>query len=202
MTRPPARAQWIIAAFVAVFVGTVLAAAAALVSSQEREALEQARQDGHTFDLDAEVIREDGVYAWAFIRCEPSSSLGFGGIAPAGRKSSRPRCQWTRVLSKVAWPMRMSVSPREPSTPRYSATFGRRRSASSRSTFDSACARAIARLQAVVDFPSPGSDEVMTTVRGGLSTSTYCRFVRIVRKASERGLPRSVTSGLVLASGS
>ncbi|MBI5269096.1 MAG: response regulator [Burkholderiales bacterium] len=55
MTRPPARAQWIIVAFVAVFVGTVLAAAAALVSSQEREALEQARQRTERFIAGAEA---------------------------------------------------------------------------------------------------------------------------------------------------
>ena len=30
------------------------------------------------------------------------SSLGFGGMAPAGRKSNRPRCQWMIVLSRVA----------------------------------------------------------------------------------------------------
>ncbi|WP_374675264.1 ATP-binding protein [Ideonella sp.] len=55
MTRPPVRAQWIIAAFVAVFVGTVLAAAAALIGSQEREALEQARQRTERFIAGAEA---------------------------------------------------------------------------------------------------------------------------------------------------
>ena len=49
------------------------------------------------------------------------------------------------------------MRPRDPSTPRYSATFGRRRSASRSRTFEPACATAMARLQAVVDLPSAGS---------------------------------------------
>ena len=41
-----------------------------------------------------------------------------------------------------------------------------------RSTFEPACASAIARLQAVVVLPSCGIEEVITALRGGLSTST------------------------------
>jgi hypothetical protein len=47
--NPPKRAQWIIAAFVAVFVGTVLTAAAALINNAEREALDEARQRAERF---------------------------------------------------------------------------------------------------------------------------------------------------------
>ena len=42
-----------------------------------------------------------------------------------------------------------------------------------------------ARLQAIVDLPSPGSGLVTTIVCGGLSTSMNCRFVRSARNASE-----------------
>lgn len=47
--NPPKRAQWIIAAFVAVFVGMVLMAAATLINSAEREALDEARQRAERF---------------------------------------------------------------------------------------------------------------------------------------------------------
>ena len=53
--NPPKRVQWIIAAFVGVFVGTVLAAAVALVNSSEREALDAARQRAEHFIASAEA---------------------------------------------------------------------------------------------------------------------------------------------------
>ncbi|MGM9487724.1 ATP-binding protein [Ideonella sp. YS5] len=53
--NPPKRVQWIIAAFVGVFVGTVLAAAIALVNSSEREALDAARQRAEHFIASAEA---------------------------------------------------------------------------------------------------------------------------------------------------
>ena len=53
--NPPKRVQWIIAAFVGVFVGTVLAAAMALVNSSEREALDEARQRAEHFIAGAEA---------------------------------------------------------------------------------------------------------------------------------------------------
>jgi len=52
---PPKRAQWIIAAFVAVFIGTVLAAATTLINSAEREALDEARQRAERFIAGAEA---------------------------------------------------------------------------------------------------------------------------------------------------
>ena len=82
--------------------------------------------------------------------------------------------------------MSTEVSPTEPSTPRYSAIFGRRRSLSTSATRMPACASVMARLHAVVDSPSPATAEVMTTVRGGRSMSTNCRFVRSVRNDSDR----------------
>ncbi|HEX5686958.1 MAG TPA: ATP-binding protein [Ideonella sp.] len=53
--NPPLRVQWAIAGFVAVFVGTVLAAATALVNSEERDALEEARQRAERFIAGAEA---------------------------------------------------------------------------------------------------------------------------------------------------
>jgi signal transduction histidine kinase/CheY-like chemotaxis protein len=53
--NPPKRVQWIIATFVAVFVGTVLAAATALINSQAREALDEARQRAERFIAGAEA---------------------------------------------------------------------------------------------------------------------------------------------------
>jgi signal transduction histidine kinase/CheY-like chemotaxis protein len=53
--NPPKRVQWIIAAFVGVFVGTVLAAATALINSQQREALDEARQRAERFIAGAEA---------------------------------------------------------------------------------------------------------------------------------------------------
>jgi signal transduction histidine kinase/CheY-like chemotaxis protein len=53
--NPPRRVQWAIAGFVAVFVGAVLAAAATLVSSEERDALEEARQRAERFIAGAEA---------------------------------------------------------------------------------------------------------------------------------------------------
>ena len=53
--NPPKRVQWIIAAFVGVFVATVLAAAIALVNNSEREALDEARQRAEHFIASAEA---------------------------------------------------------------------------------------------------------------------------------------------------
>ena len=61
----------------------------------------------------------------------------------------------------------------------------------------------MARLQAVVVLPSLGSADVITTAFGGSSTSTYCRFVRIVRKPSARtDCWFRATNGVLSASGS
>jgi signal transduction histidine kinase len=54
-STPPRRVQWFIAGVVALFVGTVLATAAALVSSEEREALEEARHRAERFIAGAEA---------------------------------------------------------------------------------------------------------------------------------------------------
>ncbi len=132
-----------------------------------------------------------------------SSSEGLGGVLPTGRTVSSPRFQGTMASSSTAVPVRTLVSPTDDSTPMYSATFGRRMSASMRQTDFPAWARVIARLQAVVVLPSDGSAEVMATILGGLSTSTYWRLVRIVRNASERcDCWFKATRGVVAASGS
>ncbi len=81
---------------------------------------------------------------------------------------------------------------------------GLRRSPSTKQTVEPACAIAIAKLAAVVDFPSSGPAEVNTKLRGLPSTRKNCRFVRKERNASARGLVGSscTRSGRVDASGS
>ena len=79
------------------------------------------------------------------------------------------------------------MSPTDPSSPSRSAISGPRKSASTTSTRLPAAAIAIARLHTEVVLPSPGSALVTTMTLHGLSTSTYCRFVRNCRNASARG---------------
>ena len=99
--------------------------------------------------------------------CEPSSSEGLGGRVPAA-STLRPPGPPQRCSTSATWarPTRMSVSPTEPSSPSMSATRGRRRSPSTSTTGWPACARAMARLTAVVDLPSRGTELVTTNERG------------------------------------
>ena len=134
---------------------------------------------------------------------EPRSSDGFGGTGPDGSTVRVCRRHGTSTSSRPFWPASTFVRPAALSRPRYSHTRGLRRSASTSTTFDPVRARVSAMLQADVDLPSFGIEEVTTMVRGGLSTSAKRRFVRSMRNASARlSAWSAVTSGWDFAIGS
>ena len=84
---------------------------------------------------------------------------------------------WQSVSDAVRARMRSVVSPAEPSRPRRAAIWGARRSASISSTVDPASATATAMLTAVVDLPSPWTDEVTRAEPRPLSAVMKRRLV-------------------------
>ena len=118
------------------------------------------------------------------IGSEPSSSLGFGGIAPdvsTCRLVSRQR--WITSVTP-AWPSSTVVRPAPPSMPSVRATDGLRRSPSISRTLPPVVAIAMARLTVVVVLPSPGIAEVTMKECRPVVTSTNIRLVRSRRMAS------------------
>jgi hypothetical protein len=96
-----------------------------------------------------------------FIDVDCRSSAGFGGMDPAAMtlRFHGPDCMAPSMSTR---PIRIVVTPTDPSSLRYSAAFGRRRSASTRTTFSPECASVSARLHTVVDLPSSGTELVTT----------------------------------------
>ena len=122
------------------------------------------------------------------IRCEPSSSAGFGGrgpvvitrrfscsvdcvtsSSPVASDRSRLDSPWAFGRSKIRW------------------MPGLRKSASSRIVRRPAWAKTTARLAAVVVLPSPGTELVTRRVRSGASTAANSMLVRRLRYASATG---------------
>ena len=121
----------------------------------------------------------------AFMRWEPRSSEGLGGIRPAGMtlRWGWPLTNWATSDTGTS-PARTWVRPTEPSMSKMRWTTGLRRSVSTRMVRCPEAASICARTAEIVDLPSPGLAEVMTMARGGLSTSTKRRLVRSRRMAS------------------
>ena len=110
-----------------------------------------------------------------------------GGQRPLASTSKTPPTSAAPPGPRRTRPARTLVSPTERSRPRRSASFGRRRSASTTNSRWPAEASAMARLAKVVVLPSAGIELVTTMTLRGWSMSTNCRFVRSCRNASARG---------------
>ncbi|SEG34962.1 hypothetical protein SAMN04488592_3474, partial [Microbacterium azadirachtae] len=118
------------------------------------------------------------------IRADPNTSLGFGGTFPAVTTNNCPLPNRCATSAIVARPASTSEIPAPFGKPNTVSTIGRRRSPSINTTGCPLDANVTARFDEIVDFPSPGNGLVTTMIRGGLSTSMYCRFVRNSRIAS------------------
>ncbi len=119
------------------------------------------------------------------IRVEPSSSLGFGGVRPAGMRRTLAWSVSRRTSRSETWPVSSWESPTRPSVSKIVERVGRRRSASMTTTDCPASPRTRARVAATVDLPSWAFALVTTMLRGGSSTPTKRRLVRICRNDSE-----------------
>src|SRR5699024_10058190 len=84
--------------------------------------------------------------------------------------------------------MSTSVRPAPPSISKYLANVGSRRSPSTTTTLDPVWDIAAAKFKVVVDFPSPGFDDVTTNTRFFEPTLRNCKVVRRDRNDSARGL--------------
>lgn len=127
-----------------------------------------------------------------FMACDPSSSLGFGGMRPepsTERFGKAPQGWSTSVSSAV--PVSTSVTPTPGTRLKTSTSVGRRRSPSTTTTFSPAAAMVTARLAVTVDLPSACIELVTTMIRGGWSTSRKLRLVRSSRRASAMAPPAS-----------
>ncbi len=111
------------------------------------------------------------------IAAESMSWLGLGGSCPAGMTWRPAGPQTWTTSSMVASPTSTVDRPAAPSMPTIRATDGRRRSASTSRTRWRFSAIAMASARAVVDLPSPGTEEVTTTTRERVDAVTNCRFV-------------------------
>jgi len=127
------------------------------------------------------LYRRDASASNCCICGKPSSSAGFGGSGPAAKTSSPLTPHGCRTSLNCASPIRTVVRPTPPSTFRYLATFGRRRSASISSTRSPPAASVEAVLIAVVVLPSPGIEDVTTIERLPWSSPRNCRLVRRLR---------------------
>ena len=119
-----------------------------------------------------------------FIRSEPSSSEGLGGISPAG---STYRFWWRSVRLITSEPLHSPASrlemPLEPSIPRRFAKVGRRISHSSTKTNWPASAMEYAKFKVVVDFPSPRTELVTPTTRHSSVSSPVRAYIKLVRSS-------------------
>src|SRR5687767_12397800 len=115
---------------------------------------------------------------------DPSSSAGLGGMYPQG-STDNPlnRVDW---IAWEAWHLETirSESPGVLWIRKCWCRAGRRRSASTTSTFAPLRARATARLAVVVVLPSPGFALVRTSARPPSEGDEKIRFVRRTRYAS------------------
>ena len=113
--------------------------------------------------------------------------MGCEGSAPRSTRSARRFFVLCRTALRVVRPSTSVVRPRSLPTSRTRCSLGRRKSESTRSTERPNCARLIARLLAIVVFPSKGSALVTTKLRSGLSGDMNVKFVRIIRNVSAAG---------------
>src|SRR6478735_3527006 len=125
----------------------------------------------------------------ACIRCDPSSSLGFGGVRPAAMSRTLGCSVSCSASTRRTWPASSWDSPTEPGRSKMVANIGRRRSASRMTVGwpDSPSTRA--SVADIVDLPSPAFALVTTMLRGAWSTLTKRRLVRICRNDAEHAGP-------------
>jgi hypothetical protein len=146
------------------------------------------------------ITYSNRVASWvttARVCCAASSSLGFGGIGPdVITKSPWPTSCNTSSIS--ALPTSTDVSPAPAGNPSVAAMVGRRKSASTRQTLKPASVKVVAKLSDTDVLPSDAIALVTAIVRGGLSTSTNCRFARNRRNASLRRLRLSSRTAIAL----
>ena len=115
------------------------------------------------------------------MRFEPNSSLGLAGIGPLVITSSSVSPNGCKMSSRLLRPVSQLVRPAPLRKPRYSATIGRRRSASIRTTRCPVFAQARARLVASVVLPSPDVELVIKTEAGMPVSLVKLRLVRTLR---------------------
>ena len=149
-----------------------------------------------------------------FIRCELSSSFGFGGTIPAGTSDTRAKPLGRTTSCSLELPTIRLDNPgsvRLPfgRKPKRWCSDGRRKSESTIRTRGPAWAMMMPRLTTVVVLPSRGEALVTTTVLTSRSTLLKLMFARSVRYASAKWVLRvssvrinwscrSVTSHLLL----
>jgi len=112
---------------------------------------------------------------------EPNISEGFGGTGPEGITSIPGIWEWTMASLIVQLPTRMFAIPRSRGILNTRWSLGRLRSQSMIRTRLPACAMVMARLAAVIVFPSDGAALVTRIVCGAASAAEKSRLVRMPR---------------------